>query len=120
MAVQAGELLRMKLVVEQTAFAANEVCVEVVGLQTIDDRRRLADAAVLELQNGGRRRAVFVGGEDRVRALGRIARDFIDLCVHAEEQRIDRMATGGQERAAAQAALRVPAILAVPRSDAVV
>ena len=41
-AVQAVELLRVELVVEQAAFAADEVRVEVVGLQAVHHRGALA------------------------------------------------------------------------------
>ena len=51
MLVQAAELLRVELVVEDAAFAADEMRVEVVGLEAIDDRRALADRAVRELQD---------------------------------------------------------------------
>ena len=58
---------RVELVVEQAALAAHQVRVEVVRLETIDDRRTLADRTILEPQNGRRARFVFVGREDRVR-----------------------------------------------------
>ena len=58
--VQAGELLRVKLVVEHAALAADEVGVEVVRLQAIDDRGAFADGAVLELQERRRCGRVFV------------------------------------------------------------
>src|SRR6266850_7118088 len=50
--VQRAELRRMKLVVEQAAFAADEVDVEIVRLQTINRRRALAHAPVLEPKYG--------------------------------------------------------------------
>src|SRR4051812_45049881 len=50
--VQSRQLLRMELVVQQAAFAAHQMRMKVVGLQTIDDGRALADAAVRELENG--------------------------------------------------------------------
>ena len=118
--IQAGELLRVKLVVEDAAFTPDQVGVEVVGLQAVDDRRGLADTPVPELQDRRGGRGVFVWREDRIRALRGIARDLVDLRVHAQQQRVDRMAARRQERTAAEAAPRVPAILPVPRADAVV
>src|SRR6187551_3649821 len=50
-AIQSCQLLRMELVVENAAFAPDKMRVEVVGLQTIDHRRALPNASILELQD---------------------------------------------------------------------
>src|SRR6266550_818027 len=77
--IQACQLLGMELVVEDAAVASHEVRVKVVGLKTIDDRRALAHAAIAELEDAGRRRPVLVRREERIRARGRVAGDFLDI-----------------------------------------
>ncbi len=93
---------------------------EIVRLEAIDDRRRFADRAVLEANERRRARVVFVRGENRMAALRRVARHFLGLAAHAQQQRVERMAAGGEQRAATERFFRVPAILAVPRADAVI
>ena len=92
---------------------------EIVGLKAIHDRRALAHRAAREAQQRGRARRIFVGGEGRVRALRGVARHFLHAAAEAEQQRIERMAAGGEQGAAAEFAFCVPAVLAVPRADAV-
>ncbi len=111
---------RVKLVVEQTAFAAAQVRVEIVRLQTINDRRAFADLAAFEFQDRDAARGVFVRLENLALRLRVVAGDFFDVVAHAKEQRIERVATGGEQRTAASVLARVPAELSVPGSDAVV
>src|ERR1043166_2741679 len=93
---------------------------EIIRLQTINNRSHFAHAAILEFQNrdaGGR---VFILGKlavDRVRGIG--ADDF-HILPHAQEQRVQRVATGRQETASAGRAKRVPTKLSVPRPDSVI
>ena len=54
----------MEAVVEEAPLAPHQMRVEVVGLEAVDDRRRLADGAPLEVEEGDTRGVVFVGGED--------------------------------------------------------
>ena len=58
------ELLRVKFVVQQTAFATHQMRVEIVGLQAVDNRGRLPDGAVCKPQDCHARCVVFVGLED--------------------------------------------------------
>jgi hypothetical protein len=58
------QLHGVELVVEQAALAAAEVGVEVVGLQAVHHGGGLADAAVLEVDEGDAGGVVFVGLED--------------------------------------------------------
>ncbi len=110
----------MELVVEQAAFAADEVGVEVVGLEAVDDRRALADLAALEVQDRHAAGVVFVGAEDLALRFRRVAADALHFLAHAQQQRVERVAAGGEQRAAAVRLARVPAELAIPRPDAVV
>ena len=59
-------------------------------------------------------------GEVRMRGSGGEACDTLHLAPHAEEQRIQRMASGREETAAPGIGARVPAELPVPRPDAMV
>ena len=54
------ERVGVKLVIEQSPLAPHQVGVEVVGLEAIQNRSRLAHPAVSELQNGHAGRRVFV------------------------------------------------------------
>ena len=110
----------MKFVVEQAAFAADEVRVEIIWLETIHDGGAFADAAVLELQERDAAGVVFVGSKDFALRLGIVARDFGYVAAHAEQESVERVATGGEQGAAARVFARVPAELPIPRSDAVI
>jgi hypothetical protein len=114
------QLHRMKFVVQQTAFAADEVGMEIIRLETIDDGGAFADAAALEFKDRDTRRRVFVGLEDWALGLGVVAGDFDDVGAHAHEERVEGVATGGEQRTAAGIFARVPAELAIPRSDAMI
>src|SRR5438093_12575904 len=94
--------------------------VEVVGLETIHDRSALGDGSAPELQEGDAGGGVFVRREDFAPGWGVVAGDFGHVAAHAEQQRVKRVATGGEQRAAAGVFARVPAELAVPRSDPMV
>ena len=102
MFVQAGQFHRVKLVVEDRAFAADEVRVEIVRLKAIDHRRALPHGAALEAQDRGGAGGIFVGGENWMLALRRIARDFLHVAAQAEEQGVEGVATGGEQGAAAE------------------
>ena len=54
----------MEAVVEEAPLAPHQMGVKIVGLEAVDDRRRLADRAPLELEEGDTRSVVFVGGKD--------------------------------------------------------
>ena len=110
----------MEFVVEQAAFAADEVRVEIIRLETIHDGRAFADAAVLELQERHAAGVVFVGRKDFALGLGVVAGDFGDVTAHAEQEGVERVTTGGEQRAAAGVFARVPAELSIPRADAVI
>lgn len=114
------EFLRVEFVVEQAAFAADEVRVEIIGLETIHDGSAFADAAVLELQERHAAGVVFVGCKDFAPGLGVVAGDFSDVVAHAEQQGVEGVATGGEQGAAAGVFARVPAELPIPRADAVI
>ena len=58
------ELLRMEAVVEEASLAPHQMRVEVVGLEAVDDRRRLADSPPLEVEEGDTRRVVLIRSED--------------------------------------------------------
>ncbi len=119
--VQAAELRGVKLVVQNAALAADEVRVEVVRLQAVDHRRHLAQPAVLELQDRHRRGVVLVLLEHPVFRLGRVADHLHHVRrAHAVQQRVHRVAARREQAAAARGLLGVPAVLAVPRADAVV
>jgi len=79
-----GELHRVELVIQQAAFAAHEVSVEIVGLKAIDDGGAFADAAILEFHYrdaGGR---VFVRREDFALGFRVVAGDFGDITPHTK------------------------------------
>ena len=114
------EFIGVEFIVEQAAFAADEVGVEVVGLEAIDNGRAFADGAVFELHDGDARGVVFVGGEDFAFGLGGEAGDGIDLIAHAEEQGVEGVATRGEEGAATVFFAGVPAELAIPGADAMI
>ena len=88
----------MKLVVEQAALAAHEVGVEIVRLQAIHDRGAFPDLAALEFKNRDAARRVFVRLENLAARFCVVARHFRDVVAHAEQERIERVATGGQQR----------------------
>src|SRR4029453_6198186 len=94
--------------------------VKVIWLEAINHRRAFPDRAVGEPQDGHRAGRILIRGENRMPAFGRVARAFLAFASHAKEQCIERMTASGQQRAAAKLALRVPAVLAVPRTDAVI
>ncbi len=110
----------MEFVVEQAAFAADEVRVEIIRLETIHDGGAFADAAVLELQERHAAGVVFVGRKDFALGLGVVAGDFGDAVAHAEQEGVERVATGSEQGAAARVFAGVPAELSIPRSDAVI
>src|SRR3954469_9779377 len=103
--IQAGQLLRMKLVVENASLAADQMRVEVIRLQAIDHCRAFSNAAILELQNRRRCRRILIRREQRVAALRSVAADLVYVVVHAQQQRVHRMAARGQQSAATQIAL---------------
>ena len=114
------EFAGVELVVEKAALTADEVGVEVVGLEAIDDGGALADGSVFELQDGDGGGVVLVGSEDVAARLGGHAGDRLDLAAHAHEEGVEGVATGGEEGAAAVLLADVPAKLAVPGADAMV
>lgn len=114
------EFLRVEFVVEQAAFAADEVGVEIIRLETVHDGGAFADAAVLELQERHAAGVVFVGRKDFAPGLGVVARDFGDVVAHAEQEGVEGVATGGEQGAAAGVFAGVPAELPIPRADAVI
>src|SRR5262245_65041701 len=101
----------MELVVEQAAFTADQMDVEVIGLKAIDDRRHLSDPAVLKPQNRYAGCWVFVFSEVLVRRMGGIGTDRFDLGAHAQQQCIQRVATGRKQAAASGVPAGVPAKL---------
>ena len=117
--IQAGELLAVETIVEEASLASDQVRVEVVRLQTVDDRRDLADAAVLEANEGDRCRVVLIGLERLAGRLGRVARHLGNRRIHQEQQQIEGMAASRQETGAAEVLFDIPDELAVPGSDAV-
>ena len=60
----------MKLVVQQAAFAADEMDMEIIRLEAIDDGNDLADATVLEAENGHAGRRILVLGKFAIRRMG--------------------------------------------------
>jgi len=68
--VEAAELGGMEFIVEEAAFAADEVDVEIVRLKAINHRCHFADASVAELENRDAGGWVFVFGEVAVRRTG--------------------------------------------------
>ena len=93
---------------------------EIVRLETIHHRRAFADRAVLELEDGDAGGGVFVGRENFARGPRIVAGDFAHVAAQAEEQGIERVAAGCEQRAPTGVLARVPAKLSVPRPDAVV
>ncbi len=89
-------------------------------MKTIDDRRHFPDAAILELQNGDAGGGIFIAGKIPVSGLRGITADRFHLFAHAQEQRVQGMATGREEAAAAGVFARVPAVLTIPGADAVI
>ena len=59
--VETVELRGIKFIIQQSPFAADEVRVKIIRLQTINHRRAFADPAILEFQNRHARRRIFVG-----------------------------------------------------------
>ncbi len=118
--VEGGEFIGVEFAVEETAFASDEVGVEVVGLEAIDDAGAFGGAAVGEFEERGGGGGVFVDGEVGVAALGIEGDDGIDIAFHAEEESVHGVAAGAEETGAAAAFLLIPAVLAVPWADAVV
>ena len=94
--------------------------VEIVRLQAVDHCGAFADPSVGEFHEGRGARRVLVGGEYGVTALRGITGDLFDVAPHAEQQRVERMAARRQQRTAPELLLRVPAILPVPGTDAMV
>lgn len=76
---------RVKLVIEQAAFAAYEMSMEIIRLQTIHNRRALADRAIFEFQNRHTRRGVLVRRKNLVARFGVIARDLGHISAHAKQ-----------------------------------
>ena len=91
------ELGGVELVVEDAAFAAAEVSVEVVGLDTIDHAGAFSDRSVFEFEDRGGGGGVLVFLEDFVLGLGLVGGDFLDFGAHAEKEGIESVATGGEE-----------------------
>lgn len=118
--VERGDFVRVELAIEEAAFAAHKVGVEVVGLEAVDDAGALADAAVLEFDEADRGGGILVAGEIRVRALLIERGHFLHFAVHAHEQGVHGVAAGAEQAAATAGFLLVPAVLAIPRAHAVV
>ena len=93
------ERVGVKLVIEQSPLAAHQVGVEVVGLEAIQNRSRLAHPAVSELQNGHAGRRVFVFLEVLVLGLGRIARDLGHFSPHHPDEHVKSVTTGRKQTA---------------------
>src|SRR5882724_9684045 len=79
------QLHRMKLVVQQTALAAHQVSVEIIGLQAVNYRGALADAAILELEDRYTRGRVLVRIEDFALRFRVVTSHFFDLISHAKQ-----------------------------------
>ena len=114
------EFVGVEFVVEEAALAADEVGVEVVGLEAVDDGGAFANAAVFEFDDGDAGGVVLVGGEDLALGFGGEAGDGFDVVAHAEEEGVHGVATSGEEGAATVFFAGVPAELAIPGADAVV
>ena len=114
------ERVGVKLVIEQSPLAAHQVGVEVVGLEAIQNRSRLAHPAVSELKNGHAGRRVFVFLEVLVLGLGRIARDLGHFSPHHPDEHVKSVTTGRKQTAPSHAFLHVPTILSVPWTDPMV
>ena len=93
---------------------------EIVRLEAIDDRCAFAHAAILEFQDCHARGGVFVFHKILVERVRGITADHFHVFAHAQEQRVQRVAAGQEQAAAAGLFLGVPAILAIPRADAVI
>ena len=118
--VEARDLVRPELAVEDRPVAADEVHPQVVRLVRVDHRRDLADRAVRVAQHRHRRGGVLVGREVRVRRRGLVARHLGDVVAHEQQQAVQRVAAGGQQRRAAAVAPQVPLVLADLGPDVVV
>ena len=115
-----GELCGVKLVIQKTALAADEMGVKVIRLQAVDAGGGFADAAVGELEDRRRRCGILVFGEIFVLRSCRVRGHLLDLAAHAEQERVERMTARREQAAAAILLTGVPAVLPIPRADAVV
>ena len=115
-----GELCGVKLVIQKTALATDEMGVEVIRLQAVDAGGGFADASVGELEDRRRRCGILVFDEIFVLRSCRVRGHLLDLAAHAEQERVERMTARREQAAAAILLTGVPAVLPIPRADAVV
>src|SRR5437773_3202123 len=106
--VQAWELVRVKLIVQQASFTTDQVRVKVVRLKAIHDCRAFPDGTVLEFQNRDAGCSVFVWLEDLALRFRVVAGHFGDIVAQTKEQSVERVTTCGQQRAAPGVPPRVP------------
>src|SRR5207247_218820 len=118
--VQSGELGGIELVVEQAAFAADQVGVKIVRLETIDDRGALAHAAIGELQDRHAGGGVFVFGKVLIGGTTRATAYALDLGAQAQQQSVQRVTARRQQTAATRVPAGVPTKLSIPRANAVI
>ena len=116
----AVQFVGVDAVVEQAAFRADEVNVEVIGLQTIHARSDFCRIAIGEFEEGDRGGVVLVGLENGGLGFGGQAGHFLDLAIHEEQARIEGVATGGEQAGAGKVFFDIPFKLPVPRANAVV
>ena len=110
----------MELVVQQAAFAADQVRVEVIRLQAINGGCALGGGAALEFEDRYARGRILVGGEQLAPGPGVVAHDLDHIAAHEEQQRVHRVAAGFEQGAAAFVLSLAPAELVIPRADAVI
>ena len=114
------QLHGVEFVIQKAALAAAEVRVEVIRLQAVHDGSGFAHRAVFETDDRRAAGVVFVRLEDVAAALRGEGADALDFAAHHHEERVERVATGGEQGAAAVFLASVPAELAIPRPDAVI
>ena len=92
------QLVGVKFIIEQTAVTADEMGVEVVGLEAVHHRRALAHLATFEMQKRDAGGVVFVRGKNVTPALGRDTAHRLYLGAHEHQQRVQRVAACRQQR----------------------
>src|SRR5262249_58971313 len=94
--------------------------VEIIGLQAVRHRSDLAEFPVFEFEQSHRCRVVFIKSEDLATAAVTVTRHLLDFGVHKHQQQVESVTSGGQQAAAAEIPLDIPAELTVPGANAMV
>ena len=113
------QFLAVEFIIEEATFAAHQVNVEIIGLQTVGHGCNFANPAVLEFEQADRSRVVFIGLEDLTLTSRPVADNLLDLTIHAHQECIQGVTARSQKAAASHIFFDIPTELTIPRTDPV-